>query len=101
MGDGQMRRITIAATVLVLAALAFSAAAFAGGALKTGYGGAAAPAAVATKHSAGQKKPAVLPKTVHASTLPFTGMDLAWVALGGGALVVLGLGLHRVARNES
>ncbi len=35
------------------------------------------------------------------STLPFTGLDLALFAIGGAALVAVGLGIRRGARNHS
>ena len=35
------------------------------------------------------------------STLPFTGLDLALFAVGGAALVAVGLGIRRAGRNHS
>jgi hypothetical protein len=87
------KRIVLTA-VIALGALAFASSAFAGGALAKGYGGAAAPAAQVHVKAA---KKVTLPKTVKASTLPFTGADLAWFALGASVLVGLGFGLRRVA----
>ena len=86
------KRIVLTA-VIALGALTFASSAFAGGALAKGYGGAAAPAAQAHVKAA----KVTLPKTVKASTLPFTGADLAWFALGASVLVGLGFGLRRVA----
>jgi hypothetical protein len=36
-----------------------------------------------------------------ASTLPFTGLDVVWFALAGGALVFVGFGLRRLGSNRS
>jgi opacity protein-like surface antigen len=33
--------------------------------------------------------------------LPFTGLDLAFMLVGGGALILLGLGLRRLGRSTS
>jgi hypothetical protein len=38
------------------------------------------------------------PSSDGSGTLPFTGLDLAVVALGGVLLVIAGFGLHRVTR---
>jgi hypothetical protein len=99
-------RAITAAIVVVLATLALSASAFAGGALTKGYGGSSVPAAV-VKQQAGNVKGSVSkqtkprPTTVPSSSLPFTGADLGWFALAGGVLVCLGVGLRRASRHNA
>ena len=90
-----LKKIALLA-VIALGALTLASSALAGGALAKGYGGAAAPAA-ATHVKAAQK---TLPKTVKAGTLPFTGADLVWFAVGASVLVGLGFGLRRVAADR-
>ena len=91
-----MRIMLTAAIALV--ALTVASAALAGGSITAGYGGAAAPAAQVKKQTTHVKGVQVkLPKTVKAGTLPFTGADLGWFALGASMLVGLGVGLRRVA----
>jgi hypothetical protein len=46
-------------------------------------------------------QPAGVATTKRTGTLPFTGVDLALMAFGGGLLLLLGLGLRRASRNKA
>lgn len=49
---------------------------------------------------AGVQSPPALAATQEVGTLPFTGIDLALLALGGGLLLMLGLGARRLGRQR-
>jgi hypothetical protein len=79
--------------LLVLGVLATSGAAYAGGStLKSGYSGSAGAIVQAPTK---KKSP---PTTVPTGSLPFTGMDLGFVAAAGVALTAAGFGLRRFSR---
>ena len=88
-----MKRIVILAAVCV-SALAVSAVAFAGpSALLQEYSGLAGEV---------QQQVPVSTQAVHTSgTLPFTGLDLALLALGALVLMLTGWTLRRVGRKQS
>jgi hypothetical protein len=92
----------IAASLAVVAvALTFTASAFAGS-LTTAYAGKASGAQGAVKATVAKSQPAVSKvagKT--AGTLPFTGVDLTVIVVGGTALLLVGFGLRRAARNKA
>jgi hypothetical protein len=79
----------LAALVLVPAALG------AGGAAGQGYGGEGGN--VQEEVSQGAAPSAA----VHSGSLPFTGLDLALLVVGGVTLVVAGVGVRRAARRPS
>ena len=58
---------------------------------------AAKPAIKQAQVNAAEQKAAV-PAVKKTSGLPFTGVDLALIAIGGGALLAFGAGLRRFAR---
>lgn len=82
---------------VVLAALLLTPAAFAGGgSVLSGYGGEASPSVVKVKTG---------PTTVSAvqgtqDTLPFTGADLGWIVVAGGALLVAGVAARRLGSDK-
>jgi hypothetical protein len=77
-------------------ALALAPAALgAGGAASEGYGGAGGN--VQNEVSQGAAPSAV----AHSGSLPFTGLDLALLVVGGVALVAVGVGVRRAARRSA
>ncbi|MDX6505046.1 MAG: hypothetical protein QOE29_2171 [Gaiellaceae bacterium] len=70
-------------TFLCLVMVPFAAAS--GGSAKAGYGGAAG----------------LLAKTKSANGLPFTGLDLSLLIIGGMLLALLGMGLRRASRTRA
>ena len=64
------------------------------GSVLSGYGGSASTPVVKVQ---GASQPAAQA----GSTLPFTGLDLVWFAVAGGALVLVGLGLRRAGSDRS
>jgi hypothetical protein len=94
--------VTIAVAV---AALALTSGAFASS-LTSGHG--STPKSSATLGAKVTKKPAkhavkhvAVKPAVKASTLPFTGIDLAAAAFGGSALIGVGFMLRRTSRQRS
>jgi hypothetical protein len=59
-----------------------------------GYGGNASTPVIEVQSANEPSAPA-------GSTLPFTGLDVVWFALAGGALVLVGLGVRRVGSDRS
>jgi hypothetical protein len=62
-----------------------------------GYGGAASTPVTKVEAAtpAGQVQGASETKPATSGTLPFTGADLVWFVLAGGALLVVGVGLRK------
>ena len=83
--------LAIGATWLVLAASAFAAE----GSLVSGSGGQAAKPQVKVSGAAAQKSASAK------GTLPFTGLDVGFVVVGGAVLLGTGLALRRGARSKS
>jgi hypothetical protein len=87
-------RCLILAVFAVLALAPAALAASGSGSAGTGYGG-----------NAGEVQNDVSQGAVHAAatkgTLPFTGLDLALLVVGGLALVVVGAGLRRASRRPA
>jgi hypothetical protein len=87
--------IGVAATVTSLAVVGV---AFAGSStLLSGYGGVGGE----TQHAVGGSQQVLGAAATRSGTLPFTGLDLALVALGAVALMAMGWSLRRAARNEN
>lgn len=86
----------------LIAALVLSSVAVAGGSLVTSYGGQGQQALVkTTTASKGKAKASSGTSGAKASgTLPFTGLDLGLLFVGGTTLVLTGAGLRRSARNK-
>lgn len=90
-----MKKLTVQ-LVAVAAGLVFAACAFAGSSLSTGYEGkSGVEATVAKTTSPAQTQGST------AGTLPFTGLDLTLIVVGGVVLLLAGAGLRRVARDKS
>jgi hypothetical protein len=89
-----MKLRCLMAAVCALLVLAPAALGASGGSAGTGYGG-----------DAGNVQNEVNQGAVHAvaakGTLPFTGLDLALLVVGGLSLVVVGAGLRRASRRPS
>jgi hypothetical protein len=99
----KMNRVYALAAALI-AALVLSSVAVAGGSLVTSYGGQAQQALVKTTTASKAKAAKASSGTSGAKasgTLPFTGLDLGLLFVGGTALVLTGAGLRRSARNKS
>lgn len=82
-----VKKILVLATV-VATALALSSTAFAS-ALTCAHGRTCQPDGLGGPHTSGP------------GTLPFTGLDLVWIAAVGGLLLVSGLALRRMGRHRS
>jgi len=98
-----MRRLLCISVVVVALTVVASALGAGNSTLVSAYGGKAGTIAQVVKKSKPKVTHKVTPtKAVHTSTtLPFTGLDLVWVVLAAGVLVSLGVGLRRVAREDS
>jgi hypothetical protein len=100
-GIGSMKRLALYMAVVAVA-LAAAVPAYAQTAGTDGYAGHSGNL-VGTVNSGGNggNGNAAAPAQVRASSggsLPFTGLDIGLLALGGGALVGVGIGLRRLAR---
>jgi hypothetical protein len=98
---GSMKRLAL--MVAVVAVVSFAAMpAYAANSVGDGYAGRGSGVVGALSNGGGP--PASAPQAVEAtstssgSSLPFTGLDVGLLALGGIALVVVGVGLRRFAR---
>lgn len=99
-----MTRVYALAAALIAALLLSSVAVAGGGSLVTSYGGQGQQALVKTTTAAKAKPTKASSGTSGAKasgTLPFTGLDLGLLFVGGTALVLTGAGLRRSARNKS
>lgn len=97
MRDGGLTVKKLAIYVVTAAvALAFAATAFAGSGDDPYAGKAAGAQASVTKTS-----PAVAKGTKSSGTLPFTGVDLTFIVVGGIVLLLAGAGLRRAGRNKA
>jgi hypothetical protein len=86
--------------VAIAVALAFAASALAGSSLTSTYGGKAAGVQATVKGAVTKTtRPAVKGST--AGTLPFTGLDLTLIVVGGIVLLVAGAGMRRAGRNKA
>jgi hypothetical protein len=84
MSVGKLSRALASAVFLVLVAAPLALAA-GGGSAKAGYSGAAG----------------VLTRTRSGGGLPFTGLDLSFLVVGGVVLALLGMGLRRASRTRA
>lgn len=95
-----MKRLALLMAVVALA-LVVAAPAYASNAVSDAYAGKGGGIVGAVDHGDGNG-PAAPTQQVVASTgngsLPFTGLDIGLLALGGCALVGVGIGLRRFAR---
>ena len=97
-----MTRVYALAAALIAALLLSSVAVAGGGSLVTSYGGQGQQALVKTSTaSKGTKASSGTSGAKASGTLPFTGLDLGLLFVGGTALVLTGAGLRRSARNKS
>ena len=94
-GIGSMKRLALL-TVVVALALFTAAPAFAASAASDGYGGEGGGVLGASGGGGNGSPPAQVVDT--GGSLPFTGLDLGLLALGGCALVGVGVGLRRLSR---
>lgn len=99
-----MKRLALFAAVVVMASLA-AVPAYAQSSVGDGYAGRGSGVLGAVTHGGGggTPTPQVVSSTGNTSSgsgssLPFTGLDVGLLALGGVALVVVGVGLRRFAR---
>jgi hypothetical protein len=83
--------------VAVVAALMLPTAALADNSVLGGYGGAASTPVIKVGNSGTevQVQGATESKPATSGTLPFTGADLVWFVLAGGALLIVGAGLRK------
>jgi hypothetical protein len=94
---GEMVKARVLVLATIVAALAFSAQAFAGGSLVATYGGPANTPQVKTQTAAA---PVVSPDNA-SGTLPFTGLDVLPILAGGAILLLAGTALRRSSRKHS
>lgn len=93
-----MKRLALL-TVVVALALAAAAPAFGAGAVTDAYGGKGGGVLGAVNSGGGNgSPPAQVVETSESGSLPFTGLDIGLLALGGATLVGVGVGLRRLAR---
>lgn len=95
-----MKRHALVLVVVALALLAVAPAAFGASAVTDGYGGEGGGVLGAVNSGGGNGTPPAQVQVVESSdgSLPFTGLDIGLLALGGGVLVAVGFGLRRIAR---
>ncbi len=95
-----MKRHALFMVVVALALLAVAPAAFGAGAVTDGYGGEGGGVLGAVNSGGGNGTPPTQVQVAETSdgSLPFTGLDIGLLALGGGVLVGVGVGLRRLAR---
>ena len=87
----------------VVAALMLPTAAFADNSVVGGYGGAASTPVIKVGSASPEVKVqgAAESKPATSGTLPFTGADLMWFVLAGGALLIVGVGLRKLGSERS
>ena len=88
-----VKRLMIVSALAV--GLMLPATALADNSVLGGYGGSAATPVIKVQGTAAQKSTPPARPAATSGTLPFTGMDLAWFVVAGGALLVVGAGLRR------
>jgi hypothetical protein len=92
-----MKRLALL-TVVVAIALAAAAPAFGASAVTDAYGGKGGGVLGAVNSGGGNGTPPAQVVASEGGSLPFTGLDIGLLALGGCALVGVGFGLRRLAR---
>jgi hypothetical protein len=92
-----MKRLALI-TAVVAVALAFTAPAYGQTAVGDAYGGSGGGILGAVSGGGGGGSAPSKVVTAESGSLPFTGLDLGLLALGGVALVGVGVGLRRFAR---
>jgi len=93
-----VRRITV--IMVIVLGLSVVPSAFAvGGSVLDAYGGQGSAKVVKVKGATATTTAA--PANTTTGSLPFTGSDLVWSMVAGSALLVVGVGLRKLGRNES
>ncbi len=87
-----MTRVTVLFAAL-LSALVLASSAMAGGSAEIGYGGQGGGVQAQLNEPVQQ--------TTRTGALPFTGLDLALLVVGGASLVLVGAGLRRLGANRA
>jgi hypothetical protein len=93
-----MKRHALLMVVVALALLAIAPMAYGAGAVTDGYGGKGGGVLGAVNSGGGNGTPPAQVAATSNGSLPFTGLDIGLLALGGVVLVAVGVGLRRVAR---
>jgi hypothetical protein len=95
-----MKRLALLMVVVALTLVAVVApVAYGQGAVTDGYGGKGGGVLGAVNSGGGNgTPPAQVAETSQGGSLPFTGLDIGLLALGGCALVGVGVGLRRLSR---
>jgi hypothetical protein len=93
-----MKRLAMLTVVVALVLAAVAAPAFGQGAVTDSYGGQGGGVLGAVDSGGGNGTPPTQVQTTESGSLPFTGLDIGLLALGGCALVGVGVGLRRIAR---
>ena len=90
-----MQRVLVVLAVIAVALASFASAGVAGNSVVTGHS-ATPPAA----GNLGKQAAPPLTSSAHSGALPFTGLDLAGISIGGVLLVGAGLALRRMPRRR-
>jgi len=93
-----MKRLALLMAVVALALVAVVPAAYGQGAVSDAYGGHGNGVLGAVNSGGGSGTPPTQTTEASSGSLPFTGLDIGLLALGGCALVGVGVGLRRFAR---
>lgn len=92
-----MKRLALVLAVVALA-LVVAVPAYGQGAVSDAYGGHGNGVLGAVNSGGNGSPPAQVAQSSSGGSLPFTGLDVGLLALGGCALVGVGVGLRRFAR---
>ena len=93
-----MKRHALLMVVVAFALLAVAPVAYGAGAVTDGYGGKGGGVLGAVNSGGGNGSPPAQVAEASSGSLPFTGLDIGLLALGGGVLIAVGFGLRRLAR---
>ena len=93
-----MKRLALMMVVVALAFVAAAVPAYGQSAVSDAYGGHGGGILGAVNSGGGNGSPPAQVETTSGGSLPFTGLDLGLLAVGGIVLVGVGVGLRRVAR---
>jgi hypothetical protein len=96
-----MKRLALLMVVVALAFVAAAVPAYGQSAVTDSYGGHGGGILGAVNSGGGGNGSPPAPaqvQTASGGSLPFTGLDIGLLALGGSALVGVGIGLRRIAR---